>query len=190
MLPSAESETEKPRRAAAMAVSANLEPCCIQLPSDRTNTHAAPAYAVSPGAPISAVLPFADRATDQPCWDAPEEPIPTNLLTSDQCMPERVNIQAAPWALSSPGPPTSAVLPSADRATENPNCGRPLASVGVSLTRWDQPLLERVNTQPAPAVSPSVGPPTSAVLPSDDTATELPCDAGPTAPLPTNFGPS
>src|SRR5256885_200789 len=35
----------------------------------------------------------------------------------------------------------------------------------------------------------SLGPPTMAVLPSEDSATEMPCAAAPFAPEPTSFGP-
>src|SRR5262245_24033727 len=45
------------------------------------------------------------------------------------------------------------------------------------------------NTHAAPAPLLSTGPPVHAVLPSADTATELPCFAAPTAPVPTGLAP-
>src|SRR5271169_7188094 len=51
-------------------------------------------------------------------------------------------------------------------------------------------LPDLVKTHAAPAFELlSVGPPTMAVLPSADTATERPWLASPTAPVPTSFGP-
>ena len=83
-----------------------------------------------------------------------------------------------------------AVLPSADSATEEPCPALPTAPVPTSLLRcWVQTPLLRVKTHAAPVFQLSKGPPTMAVLPSADSATEAPCLALPTAPLPTSLLP-
>src|SRR5262245_181327 len=78
-----------------------------------------------------AVLPSADTATDAP-WDHKPPPfslvVPTSLACCLQTSPLRVNTHDAPAeptlgdrsrsALLAPGPPTMAVLPSADSATD------------------------------------------------------------------------
>src|SRR6266511_473018 len=145
MLPSADSATEVPWRALATApVPTSLSPCCVQTPPLRVNTHAAPAaprpkgtersHGLSPGPRTMAVLPSAERATDAP-WDHNPPPyslvVPTSLPPCClQPPPLRVNTHAAPTgptkgdrsrsALLGPGPPTMAVLPSAERATDMP----------------------------------------------------------------------
>jgi hypothetical protein len=87
-----------------------------------------------------------------------------------------------------------AVLPSADSATEMPCWAFPIAPVPTSLIPWwlQTPLLwvkTQVAPTPVPALELSSGPPTMAVLPSPDSATETPCWAFPTAPAPTSFDP-
>src|SRR6516164_8352342 len=74
-----------------------------------------------------------------------------------------------PFELSR-GPPTMAVLPSADTATEPPWKAPPTAPVPTSLLpRWVQIPLLRVKTHAAPMLELplklSSGPPTRAVLP-------------------------
>src|SRR5436309_2321447 len=121
MLPSADSATDVPWR--AFPVLTSLSPCCVQTPLLRVNTHAASA----PHPPTMAVLPSPDRATAIPCpegnGDSPARgtPVPTSLLPCCvQIPPLRVNTHAAPVVLLSLGPPTIAVLPSADMATDAP----------------------------------------------------------------------
>src|SRR5450759_4654776 len=83
-----------------------------------------------------------------------------------------------------------ALLPSEDMATEQPCPALPTAPVPTSFgpcCTQTPPL--RVKTQTAPATLLSKGPPSIAVLPSEDMATELPCQAFPTAPVPTSFEP-
>src|SRR5262249_55030062 len=143
--------------------------------------------------------PSADSATEMPCWAAPTAPVPTSLLPCWLQTPLalRVKTQAAPACELSPGPPTMAVLPSAESATDMPCWARPNAPVPTRLLPcWFQTPLElRVKTQtaPAPELLPalelSLGPPTMAVLPSADSATEVPCWALPIAPVPTNLLP-
>src|SRR4029079_8139210 len=98
VLPSADSETEAPCRAAPIApVPTSLLPCWVQVVPERVNTQAAPALTLSPTPPISAVLPSADSATALPCGALPTGPVPTSLLPSwVQVAPERVNTQTAP----------------------------------------------------------------------------------------------
>ena len=89
----------------------------------------------------------------------------------------------------SPGPPTIAVLPSADRATAGPCAALPTAPVPTSFGPcWPHTLPLRVNTHAAPA-DPSPFPPTIGVLPSADRATGGPCRGPPAKPLPISFGP-
>src|SRR5262245_21814425 len=141
------------------------------------NTHTAPARLLSPGPPTAAVLPSADSATDRPCWPKkPTVPVPTSLSPCCvQTPPLRVATHAAPVRALSPGPPPRAVLPSADSAAEVPS-----AEVGAAPSATNLPpccvhtLPLRVNTHPAPVLPSSASPPTSAVLPSADSATETP----------------
>src|ERR1035437_10995812 len=85
-------------------------------------------------------------------------------------------------------PPTMAVLPSAERATDAPWAAAPTLPEPTSLVPcWVQftPVLVQTHAAPLPS---SLGPPTMAVLPSAERATEEPCQAFPDA-VPTNFGP-
>src|SRR5450759_1713700 len=83
-----------------------------------------------------------------------------------------------------------AVLPSPDSATESLWKALPTAPVPTSLLPcWVQTLPLRVKTHAAPVPLLSVNPPTMAVLPSADSATDQPWSALPTAPVPTSFGP-
>jgi hypothetical protein len=88
-------------------------------------------------------------------------------------------------------------LPSADSATDQPNCGHtdkldcehPAASSAVSFCRWVHVPTLRVKTHAAPAPLLSNGAPIMAVLPSAETATEKPClSALPTGSLAVSFG--
>src|SRR6266700_2437885 len=105
----------------------------------------------------------------------------------------RVNTNATPPA--SANPPTTAMLPSADSATDVPR--RPTAPVLTSLFCCVQTPPLRVNTHAAPVAprpkgadrSLSPGPPKIAVLPSADNATDMPWRALPTASVPTSFLP-
>src|SRR6516164_3657679 len=84
-----------------------------------------------------------------------------------------------------------AVLPSPDSATDEPQLGLPTALPPTSLVPcWLHTPPARVKTHAAPSRELSSNPPTMAVLPSPDSATDQPCAAAPTAPVPTSFGPS
>src|SRR5262249_16947724 len=117
--------------------------------------------------------------------------LPTSLVPCCvQTPPLRVNTHAAPVPELSCGPPTRAVLPSADSATELPCMAVPVLSLAISFEPCcvhTPPL--RVHTHTAPMAALSCGPPTTAVLPSPDSATETPWPAAPTAPVPTSFSP-
>src|SRR4029079_9330643 len=183
MLPSADSATDVPWRAVpAVALATNFWPSCIQTPRVRVNTHAAPGgqtpkgLALSEGSaapPRTAVLPSADKATDVPWRALPAAALPTNFLPCCvQTPPVRVKIHAAPMLLLSAGPPTMAVLPSADNATAMPWRALPAAPVPTSLLpccAHASPL--RVNIH-APSLR---QPPRIAVLPSAESATDTPC---------------
>ena len=138
-----------------------------------------------------AVLPSADSATETPCLAFPTAPVPTSLLPCwVQTPPLRVKTHAAPTYELSKGPPTMAVLPSSDRATEKPWPSAPTAPVPTNLLPCcvQTPPL-RVKTHAAPVILLSASPPTMAVLPSADSATDQPCSASPTTAVPTSFDP-
>src|SRR5262249_13743875 len=107
-----------------------------------------------------------------------------------QMPPLRVKIQLAPAFELSLMPPMIAVLPSADIPTDQPCDAPPTASVATSFDPcWLQTPPLRVYIQAAPTPLLSFGPPTMAVLPSADSATEVACQAFPTAPVPTSLLP-
>src|SRR5436190_1905734 len=92
--------------------------------------------------PTAPMLPSADSATDVP--RRPTALLLTSLLPCCvQTPPLRVNTHAAPGAPRrkgldrshglSPGPPTMAVLPSADNATDMPWRALPTASAATSF---------------------------------------------------------
>src|SRR5208282_5638702 len=84
----------------------------------------------------------------------------------------------------------AAVLASADSATEYPCRAVPTAPVPVSFDPacvHTPPLWVKIQAAPLSELSPN--PPTTAVLPSADSATALPCAALPTVPVPTSFEP-
>src|ERR1700682_120994 len=103
-----------------------------------------------------AVLPSAERDTQLPwlpftaTW--PPAPVPTNLFPCwAHDPPLRVKIQTAPTPALSEGPPTIAVLLSADMATERPCAADPTAPDPTNLFPcWDQtpPLLVQTHTAP------------------------------------------
>src|SRR6516225_7357552 len=145
MLPSAESATEVLPRRPTAPVLTSLLPCCVQTPSLRVNTHAAPAaprpkgtdrsHGLSPGPPTMAVLPSADNATDTPWRALPIASVPTSFLPCCvQTPPVRVNTHAAPALPLSAQPPTMAVLPSAESATDIPWPGGNGGSLAPLLT--------------------------------------------------------
>ena len=155
-------------------------PCCVQLAPLRANTHAAPVLLLSDHPPTMAVLPSADSAIDMPWRAFPTAPVPMSFLPCCvQTLPLRVNTHT-PSVLH---PPTMAVLPSAETATHIPwpggNAASPAPLPTSLLPCCVQPSLLRVKTHAAPVVRLSLGPPTMAVLPSADTATDAPWDHKP-----------
>src|SRR5262245_35794142 len=175
VLPSAESATERPWTAAPTApLPTSLLPCWVHTPPLRVNTHAAPAWLLSNGPPTMAVLPPEDSATEKPCSAPPTAPVPTSLLPCwVHAPPLRVNTHAAPALLLSASPPTMAVLPPLDSAPENPCRPPPTPPLPTSLAPcWVHVPPLRVNTHAAPALLLSADPPTMAVLPSAESATE------------------
>src|SRR6516162_1506328 len=190
MLPPADSATEVPRCPTELPVLTSLSPCCVQTPSLRVSTHAAPAaprpkgtdrsHGLSPGPPTMAVLPSADNATDTPWRAFPTAPLPTSFLPCCvQVPPLRVNTHAP----SAPQPPTMAVLPSAESATDIAwpgGNGGSLAPLPTSLLPCCVQILPlRAKTHAAPVVLLSLGPPMMAVLPSEERATDAPWDHNP-----------
>src|SRR5690242_7309319 len=87
-------------------------------------------------------------------------------------------------------PPTSTVLPSADRATDEPCSPPPNASDPTSFPPCcvHTPRL-RVKLHGAPLEAWSALPPPAAVFPSPGAATAHPCCAAPAAPAPISFAP-
>src|SRR5450830_1504687 len=116
VLPSAERDTEKPCLAIPTAPEpTSLVPCWVQTPALLVQTHAAPALLLSTYPPTMAVLPSAERDTETPWLAVPTAPEPTSLVPCWVQTPALlVQTHAAPATLLSPGPPTMAVLPSAE----------------------------------------------------------------------------
>src|SRR5208282_670979 len=146
---------------------------------------------LSAGPPTIRVLPSADSATDWPCsTSGPTAPVPTSLLPCwVHTPPLWVKTHTAPMSVLSPGPPTTAVVPSADSATEVPWLAPPTAPVPTSLLPcWVHTPLLRVKTHAAPMPLLSHHPPAIAVLPSADSATDQPSwlPQGPPPPVPTS----
>src|SRR5262249_22811394 len=133
----------------------------------------------------------ADTATEIPWVALPAAPVPTSL---PPCWlhtpPLRVYTHAAPAPPLSLYPPTMAVFPSADTATEAPWFALLAAPVPTSLPPcWLHTPALRVYTHTAPTLLLSVHPPTTAVFPSADSATENPWSAEIVAPVPTSLAP-
>src|SRR5437016_6132048 len=63
----------------------------------------------------------------------------------------------------------------------------PITPVPTSFSSWVQVVPLRVYTHAAPMTPLSTGPPTMAVLPSEDSETEVPWLAAPIAPMPTSL---
>src|SRR5262245_56557857 len=102
----------------------------------------------------------------------------------------KLKAHIAPVPLLSCRPPTMAVLPSPDSATDVPCPAFPPAPLPTSLWPcWLHTPPLRLKTQTAPNEALSLGPPTMAVLPSSDSPTDVPCTEPPTAPVPTRFEP-
>src|SRR5262249_57225347 len=125
--------------------------------------------------PTIAVLPSAESATDMPWRAFPTAPLPTSFLPCCvQVAPLRVNTHAP----SAPQPPTMAVLPSAESATEIPwpggNGGSPAPLPTRLLPSCVQILPLRAETHAAPVVLLSRGPPIMAALPARGGATGAP----------------
>src|SRR6185369_4368499 len=157
----------------------------------RMKIHAAPAKPLSSNPPTMAVLPSAERETEEPCCAAPTAPDPIRRSPCcDQIPPLLVQTQVAP---SPPLPPTNAVSPSAARETELPTSASPTLPDAVSLPDcWSQIPAFRVQPQTAPVLLVSVSPPMIAVSPVAERATDHPCHELPTpetAPRPTSLGP-
>src|SRR5258706_6734820 len=166
-------------------------PCCVQIPPLLVKTHAAPVFVSSTWPPRIAVSPSEESATEKPCCAAPVAPVPTSFAPCCVQTPAfLVNTQAAPTLVLSRYPPRIAVLPLEERATETPRAAAPVSPVPTSFAPCcvQTPAL-LVKTHAAPAFPLSAGPPTRAVLPSAERATECPSCGVPTAPLPTSFGP-
>src|SRR5579872_7352458 len=199
VLPSAESPTAVPCDASVPWAPAptSLLPCWDQVPPVRENTQAAPAKLLSKVPPSMRVLPSAESASPLPCSDNndPTTPVPNSLACWLQAPPVRVKIQTAPAPSPSLTPPTAAVLPSPESATQKPWLAlkEPAPPVPTSLGPcWLQTPPVRVNTHAAPyaPVAPlSLGPPRIAVFPSPESATDQPCPASAEAPAPTSLVP-
>ena len=109
-------------------VPVSFGPCWLQTPPERVNTHAAPLASLSsPAADQRRVAVGGERdehAEFACCRSSPPVSFAPCWL---QTPPERVNTHAAPVAVSSSGPPISAVLPSAESATLVPNSPSPVS---------------------------------------------------------------
>src|SRR3954454_5496156 len=200
VLPSPESATEVPCSAVPTGlgptapVPTSFAPCCVHAATGlsdgplklRVNTHAAPTWLLSKAPPRMAVLPSADNVTERPCMAVPTASLPTSFgpcCTHSTTVPPRVKTslraktQAAPTPLLSPGAPSMAVLPSADRVT-TPCAAAPTEPLPTSLGPCSvhTPFWRtKIQAAPMPLLSPV--PPTTATLPSADSATAPPCQA-------------
>jgi hypothetical protein len=95
------------------------------------------------------------------------------LVAGVTCSAGWTKTHTAPVSPLSLSPPTMAVLPLADSATDWPWLAFPTAPVPTSLLAcWVQTPPLQVYIHAAPAFELSKGPPTMAVLPSPDSATE------------------
>src|SRR5207245_936854 len=126
----------------------------------------------------------------------PKRPAPVSSLAVSfepcwvQGEPARGNTHAAPTLLLLAKPPISAVLPSEDNATLEPNWPAPVSSLAVSFCPcWVRGEPARVNTHAAPTLLLSMKPPISAVLPSEDNATLRPNWPAPVSSLAVSFEP-
>src|SRR5205814_1312116 len=130
-------------------------------------------------------------ATDCPNAAAPLAPVPVSFVPCCAHVDSvRLNTHAAPALLLSPLPPTSAMLPSADNATATPCRVDPTPPVPTSFAPCCVHVVRlrvQIHTAPTPVLS--LGPPTIAVLPSEESDTACPCVALPVAPVPTSFAP-
>src|SRR6478609_3456023 len=100
------------------------------------------------------------------------------------------NAHAAPISVLSAGPPTRAVLASADSVTLNPKWPSPTSPLPVSFAPCcSQVEPERVKTHAAPTPALSLPPPISAVSPSADSPTLKAKRPSPTSPAPVSLGP-
>src|SRR5262249_62411825 len=96
---------------------------------------------------------------------APHVPAICSLLSLHMLHGERVKPKGAPRPEVSPGPPITAVFPSAESDTEEPKFAAPLLPPGPSFWPcWVQVPLLRVNTQAPPRPPPSRGRPVRQVF--------------------------
>src|SRR3974390_255314 len=115
-------------------------------------------------------MPPAERATADP--NAATGGIGASEACSDQFGPMRTNTVAAPSPVAPPdGSPTIAVVPSAERANAVPKALAPAWPGSCTPVDHDPSTSWYAVTAPPPA---TVGSPTSAVVPSADSATVVP----------------
>ena len=177
--------------ATAVAGADQLRPCWVQTPPLRVNTHAAPVLAVVVGpAHDRGVAVGGQRDREALCGDLrPRRCRPASSLLGPDAAAAGEHPRRASFPLS-PDPPTIAVLPSADSATE-----RALRGVsdraGADQLRpcWVQTPPLRVNTHAAPAVELSAWPPTMRGVAVGRTARRRALPGVPTARVPTSFDP-
>ena len=158
--------------------------CCVHAPALRVKIHTAPALLLLPGPPIAATYPSAEKASEVPCFAAPVAPVPATLLPDcDQVLLLRVKVQKAPALELSPGPPIRTVLPSPEIATALPSLvSSPAIPVPNNLPPCCVQVAPlRVKIHAAPSPPSSLGPPMTAVFPSEEIATSVPWFAPPVA---------
>ena len=166
--------TDDPNRLLPFASDAvTLPPDCRQAVPDLRKNHTAPVSLLSPGPPTMAFRPSAESETLVP---APLFPLILPIrrrLPTVTPPPWIEKTQAAPLPSSVPGAPTSTVRPLPEIPTLDPNLAPSDFPDGVTLasSRHRDPVRLKIKAAPGPR-SPRV--PTTAVLPSPETATLSP----------------
>ena len=119
-----------------------------------------PPVASSPYVPTNARTPSLEIEHDPPKYASASLSDGTNLASSDQLVPDRVNTYAAPESAppvaSSYAAPTIARVPSLEIEHDSPKYAPTSLSDGTNLASSDQIVPDRVNTYAAPESAPPV----------------------------------
>ncbi len=148
VVPSEDRATEFPKKsppapALLVRVAVGDEVVVHELSEEAWKMYAAPIAPLAPVAPTSAVVPSEDRATENPKSSDAPAPLLLRVAAGADVVVHELSEEA--WntrTYSAPAPlppsaPTAAVVPSAERATENPRASfaMPLPFVRVAVGR-------------------------------------------------------